>query len=50
MDWLEEVWMEVQDEIDTEAKYPQGWEIANCGCVHHAEQGIPCPHDRKLSA
>ncbi len=18
---------------------------ANCGCVHHAEDGIPCPHD-----
>jgi hypothetical protein len=23
--------------------------IANCGCVHHAEQGIPCEHDFALA-
>ena len=22
---------------------------ANCGCVHHAEQGIPCLHDFQLA-
>mgnify|MGYP003394444004 CR=1 FL=1 len=21
---------------------------ANCGCVYHAEEGIPCPHDLAL--
>lgn len=21
---------------------------ANCGCVYHAEEGLPCPHDVKL--
>lgn len=24
--------------------------IANCGCVHHAEEGIPCIHDQQLKA
>lgn len=24
--------------------------IANCGCVHHAMDGIPCQHDLKLRA
>lgn len=23
-------------------------ELADCGCVYHAEQGIPCIHDREL--
>ena len=49
MDWLEQVWCEVQDEIDYEIEhpqYPRDYEIANCGCVNHAEQGIPCPHDK----
>ncbi len=22
--------------------------VANCGCVYHAEEGIPCPHDIAL--
>ena len=22
---------------------------ANCGCVHHAEEGIPCEHDIALA-
>lgn len=22
---------------------------ANCGCVYHAEEGIPCPHDIALA-
>jgi hypothetical protein len=22
---------------------------ANCGCVNHAEQGIPCQHDQQLN-
>ena len=22
---------------------------ANCGCVHHAEEGIPCEHDLELA-
>lgn len=22
---------------------------ANCGCVYHAEDGIPCPHDLELA-
>ena len=23
---------------------------ANCGCVYHAEEGRPCPHDIALAA
>jgi|GEM_PF-5650741 len=23
---------------------------AQCGCVYHAEQGIPCEHDKALAA
>jgi hypothetical protein len=23
---------------------------AQCGCVYHAEEGIPCEHDRALAA
>jgi hypothetical protein len=23
--------------------------LANCGCVHHAEEGIPCEHDIALA-
>lgn len=25
-------------------------QIANCGCVYHAEEGIPCVHDLQLRA
>lgn len=24
--------------------------VADCGCVYHAEQGIPCEHDKALAA
>ena len=24
-------------------------EVANCGCVYHAEQGVPCEHDLALA-
>jgi hypothetical protein len=23
--------------------------VANCGCVYHAEQGIPCKHDVEIA-
>ena len=46
-DWLEQVWMEVADEVTYESKHPQ-YQIADCGCVYHAEEGIPCPHDLAL--
>ena len=32
-DWLEKVWMEVQDEIDQETRFPQKM-ICHCGLWH----------------
>lgn len=30
-------------------KYPDDYIVADCGCVYHAAQGIPCRHDRLKS-
>ena len=28
---------------------PDDYPLADCGCVYHAEEGIPCPHDVALA-
>lgn len=40
----EDVRIEVRGDSDVVKDYP----LANCGCVYHAEHGIPCKHDLAL--
>lgn len=35
----------MSDQLKVGDPKPEGFDLANCGCVYHAEENILCPHD-----